>query len=110
MTLNLPAKNHSLTEERIPLSEALFAQICRASPDEARTLSLLLSPSERAKLALFCNARTHLRDRGRAIAEVCTEHSLLLEGGHAGVVLFDQAKSGPETWDVVARPQRSAFL
>lgn len=88
----------STTDERIPVSEALFAQICRASPDEARTISMLLLPSERAQLALFCNARSHLRDRGRAIAAVCTEESLRLEGGFAGMILFDQASSKSETW------------
>lgn len=101
MPRNISLESNSITDERIPVSEALFAQICRASPNEARTLSLLLLPSERAQLALFCNARSHLRDRGRAIAEVCTEESLTLEGGYAGLVLFGQTKSGPETWGVL---------
>ncbi len=110
MARNISLEINSITEERIPVSEALFAQICRASPEEARTLSLLLSPVERAQLALFCNARSHLRDRGRAIAEVCSEDSLRLEGGYAGMVLFAQAKSGPETWGVITRQGRSAYL
>ena len=110
MPRNLSLEIHSLTEERIPVSEALFAQICRASPEEARTLALLLLPVERAQLALFCNARSHLRDRGRAIAEVCSEDSLRLEGGYAGLVLYAQAKAGPDTWGVSRRQDRLSFL
>ncbi len=71
----------------------LFSQICRARPEEARNLSMLLVASERAALALACNARTHLRDHARAIAGACSRESLFAEGGQAGLVLFEQVGS-----------------
>ncbi len=89
-----------LANDASPVPELMFGQICRASPDEARLLSMRLPMSARAQLAVFCNARTHLRDRGRAIAAACTEIALELEAGIAGNVLFNQATAGPETWGV----------
>ena len=89
--------------EQPPIPEQLFGRICRASPEEARELSLSLSAADRAQLALFCNARVHLRYHGRAIADACTRESLMQEGGHAGAMLHAQMKAGPETWGVAPR-------
>ena len=86
----------ALANDTFPVSEQMFGQICRASPDQARLLSMELPMSERAHLAVFCYARTHLRDRGRAIAAACTEVALQLEAGIAGSILFAQAMVGPE--------------
>ena len=80
-------------------TDTLFAQICRATPHEARELSMLLTMPERAGLALSCNARTHLRAQGRAIAGACTLASLVKEGGQMGLSLFNQADAGAETWN-----------
>lgn len=85
------------------ISEALIAKLCRATPIEALALSLELSALERAKLAVFCNARTHLRSQGRAIASACTEASLLQEAGQAGFVLLQQTRVGPDTWGSTSR-------
>ena len=90
----------ALANETFPVPEEMFRQICRASPDEARHLSMSLTMSARAQLAVFCYARTHLRDRGRAIAAACTEVALQLEAGIAGNILFGQATAGPEIWNV----------
>ena len=90
----------ALANDTFPVPEQMFGQICRASPEQARLLSMELPMSERAHLAVFCNARTHLRDRGRAIATTCTEIALQLEAGVAGSILFHQATAGPETWGV----------
>lgn len=95
--------SHRLSEGRTAAVETLFAQICRASPEEARTLSMLFGVSERAALALACNARTHLRDHGRAIASTCTRESLQAEGGQAGLVLFTQIGSEGDTWGAPSR-------
>ena len=98
--------SHRLLEGRTAVVETLFAQICRATPEEARSLSMLFALSERAALALACNARTHLREHGRAIAGTCTRDSLVAEGGHAGSVLFDQIDGEGDTWGAIARPEK----
>ena len=92
-----------VTNETPPIPEQFFGRICRASPSEARELSMSLPSTERAQLALFCNARVHLRYHGRAIADACTKESLMQEGGHAGAMLHAQMKAGPETWGVAPR-------
>ena len=86
----------ALANDTFPVPEQMFGQICRASPDQAQLLSMELPMSERAHLAVFCYARTHLRDRGRAIAAACTEVALQLEAGIAGSILFGQAMVGPK--------------
>ena len=95
-----------LLEGRTAARETLIAQICRATPEEARSLSMLLPVSERAALALACNARTHLRDHGRAIASTCTQESLVAEGGQAGLVLFGQISGGGDTWGITTRTEK----
>ena len=90
----------------LPVSEEMFGQICRASPDQAQLLSMCLPMSARAQLAVFCYARTHLRDRGRAIAAACSEVALQLEAGIAGSMLFGQTTAEPETWGVNRRQER----
>ncbi len=84
--------------DRASTAETLFAQICRATPQEALDLSMLLTMPERAALALSCNARTHLRAKGRAIASACSLSSLVKEGGQAGLSLFNQVEAGADTW------------
>ncbi|WP_131196019.1 hypothetical protein [Lichenihabitans psoromatis] len=101
---NTSTANHGRPSEDVcPISDALFAQICRSTPSQSRELSLGFSAQERARLALFCNSRAHLRESGREIAGTCTEASLTREGGQAGLVLFQQARSGPETWGLAPR-------
>ena len=87
-----------LSAARVVTSDMLFAQICRATPEEARSLSMTLPMPERAVVALACNARTHLRAQGRAIASACTLTSLVIEGGQAGLTLFNQIETETDTW------------
>ena len=89
---------HSLSEERVPVADDLFSVICRASPAEAARIAATLPEEDRVRLALFCNARSHLRAAGRAIASLCRVETLTLEGGISGLVLHQQAALGPDTW------------
>jgi hypothetical protein len=106
MTRQAHANPYGGTRDRAQVQEELFGQVCRSTPDEARNISLLLQVSERAALALFCNARAHLREHGRAIASACTKESLSMEGGLAGLVLFGQIEAGAETWGTAMRPEK----
>ena len=111
MTSSASAAAHTVTDGRVPILDRLFAQICRATPQEARDFAMPLTMSERATLALSCNGRAHLREQGRAIAGACTLASLVKEGGHAGLVLFQQVEAGAETWGTTApKGQRRVSL
>jgi len=80
----IAAKNSYLHMERSHMErsrDALLSQLCRATTAEALELALSLPGSERAELALFCNARSHLRDKGRAIAGACAQADLAKAGG-----------------------------
>ena len=89
-----------------------LALIERRREDRNRLgLSLVLTMPERAALALSCNARTHLRAQGRAIASACSSASLVKEGGQAGLALFNQAESADDTWGAPVRAgKRSVSL
>ena len=87
----LDANRDVRTDESIALPTALFAALCSARATDALALVADLPETERARLALFCNARNHLRGVGRAIAHTCSRGALTLEGGTAGQFLFEQA-------------------
>lgn len=90
------ASYESLSDERLPIPEPLFGLLCKSSLNEARDLCLILPEATRAKLAMFCNARAHLREVGRAIASTCSHDMLVAEGGYAGAVLFGQITAEPD--------------
>ena len=92
------ASYESLSDERLPVPEALFGMVCRSTLNEARELCERLPEVTRARLAIFCNARAHLRDVGRAIASACSQDILVAEGGYAGAVLFKQIREEPDQW------------
>ncbi len=94
--------SYHLPVNRVATTDSLFAQICRATPQEALDLSMLLTMPERAALALSCNARAHMREQGRAIASACSLASLVKEGGQAGLSLFNQVEAGADTWGTSA--------
>ena len=92
------------------LSDAFLGTIYRATAEEARRLSLSLTEADRARLAMFCNARAHLREHGRAIATACTPDSLTREGGHAGRMLLDQANAAPDKWGAATHTEKRVSL
>ena len=69
--------------------DALIARVIQASPPDVAVLVEGVPESTRAQLAIFCNARAHLREHGRAIAATCSRFSLASAGGLAGAHLFD---------------------
>lgn len=99
-----------MAQAQSAISDALVAKVCRSTPAEAQALGLTLSDADRAKLALFCNAKTHLRAQGREIARTCTEASLVREGGLAGALLLRQVDAPPDGWGVVRHAHRSVNL
>jgi len=51
-----------------------------------------LTEFQRARLALFCNNRQHLRELGLRIAACCEKQVLVQVAGPAGAVLFHQSR------------------
>jgi len=81
---------HDYSETTCPVPEHVLSAIHRATPHEALNIAKLLPGVQRARLALFCYARTHLRDAGLAIAIGCSDEDLVREGGIAGQALIVQ--------------------
>jgi len=81
---------HDYSETVCPVPEHVLSAIHRATPHEALNISKLLPGTQRARFALFCYARTHLREAGLAIAIGCTDEDLVREGGIAGQALIAQ--------------------
>ncbi len=52
-----------------------------------------LTDLQRARLAVFCNSRQHLRELGLRIAATCEEQALVRAAGSAGSILFIQSRS-----------------
>lgn len=96
--------------DRNPVDEALFGQICRATSDQARDLALGLPELQRAHLAMFCNARAHLREHGRAIAGACDPAHLARIGAVAGQVLAAQVTAGPQSFGMPPKWTRQVSL
>ena len=98
----------SANPHRAAIIDALFGQICRATPLGARELAMLLTATERAEMALFCYSRSHLREQGRSIAAACVPGSLVKVGGAAGQALAAQADVGENPPGTIARPGKRA--
>ena len=75
----------------LPISQELFACLIRLKASEVREFVSGLPESKRAQLALFCYARSHLRDTGLLIARECSKFALAAHGGNAGAFLASQA-------------------
>ncbi len=86
------AASHPGNEPSAPVADDIMAAIVHATPAEALTISRLLPERERAKLALFCYERVHLRDTACAIAIACENSELIRQGGMAGEALIVQRR------------------
>ena len=75
-----------------PVSEEVLGRLYRS--DEAGTAEMVTGLSEHAKarLALFCYARRHMRELGLRIATQCDERILVGIAGAAGGVLYTQSR------------------
>jgi hypothetical protein len=82
-------------EETCPVPDHFLAKLYRSTAAEARDLCLPLPEPVRARLALFCSARVHLRDLARTIAATCAQSILVREGRESGRVLWEEAMRHP---------------
>jgi hypothetical protein len=82
-------------EEVCPVPDHFLARLYRSTALEARDLCLPLPEPVRARLALFCGARVHLRSLARIIAATCAQSALMHEGREPGRVLWEDAMRRP---------------
>ena len=76
-----------------PVSLDLLGQFYRAGEHARSELALSLSEPQRARLALFCYNRAHLRDLAVAIASTCDPEALVGLAGTVGEALSVQCRA-----------------
>jgi hypothetical protein len=76
-----------------PIALEALALLFRADAARVGQLVLALSPPTRARLAMFCFVRGHLRDLGLVIASHCEEQMLSHVAGAAGAHVHAQARA-----------------
>jgi hypothetical protein len=88
---------HSMREDDICISEELIGRLHHATEDSVLDLVSTLRASERAKLAMHCYRKSHLRQIGLTIATTCDLKSLVQElGSVLGGAIFAQSRRPSE--------------
>jgi hypothetical protein len=64
-----------------PVSDSVLSRLYRADSAAIETIAKELPGIVRARLSVFCFARSHLREIGRQIASLCDPATLAREGG-----------------------------
>lgn len=77
--------------EDCPIPSDVLMTLYRSKPDVAVNLARTLPNHVRARLALYCYSRAHLRDLGLAVAESCAAGDLERLAGVTGRILADQS-------------------
>lgn len=77
-------------EPTCPVPLELLALLLRSSDDRVVEIVHEIAPVQRAALAAYCVARTHLRRIAFVIAAECSENALWEAAGKVGLALFDQ--------------------
>lgn len=84
-------------EPDCPIPDALLGTLYRSHAQGLASLVATVSEPNRARLAVFCYGRAHLRDLGIAIAASCSQAELAAVGGPAvGAALYALARTQPE--------------
>jgi hypothetical protein len=92
----LSSASWTLDDDRY-ISEALVGRLHRATEDSVLGLVSAFRPDDRAKLAMHCYRKSHLRQIGLTIATTCELGSLMRELGPVlGRAIFAQSRSRSE--------------
>ncbi|WP_279480155.1 hypothetical protein [Aureimonas sp. SK2] len=79
-------------EPTCPVPLELLALLLRSSEERVVETVRELPPLQRAALAAYCVARTHMRRIALVIAAECSEHALWEAAGKVGLALFEQCR------------------
>jgi hypothetical protein len=77
------------------ISEDVVGRLHRSNGRDVDQILADFSEDQRARLALFCYGRVHMREIGLAVAATCDIGSLIDAGGHAGQTLYMLARERP---------------
>lgn len=92
-------------EAAAPINLETLALLLRSPDERVQSIIQSMKPLERARLAVFCVGRCHMRKLGLDIAALCDEQSLWQVAGQLGVAIYDQARDaenfdrGPSTYN-----------
>lgn len=89
--------NVQLNEEHCPVSDDLFGQLRRDTPQNAVEIAKSLREPQRAQLAAFCYKRRHLHALGLMIASTCDRNTLVAAAGTSGRVIYTQSRDPEKT-------------
>ncbi|WP_061938657.1 hypothetical protein [Aureimonas sp. AU22] len=79
-------------EPACPVPLELLALLLRSSDERVVETVRELPPLQRATLAAYCVARTHMRRIALVIAADCSEHALYEAAGTVGLALYEQCR------------------
>ena len=88
----LPRTALPLQDEACPVPEHTLGRLYSSPKRDLADILATLPGLQRARLAVFCHARAHLRDMGLAIAATCDEADLTHAAGQLGVVLYAESR------------------
>ncbi len=85
----------SAEDQQRNVSEDVVGKLHRSNGRDVDQILADFSEEQRARLALFCYGRVHMREIGLAVAATCEIGSLVDAGGHAGQTLYLMARERP---------------
>ena len=88
----LPLRFEPIQQESCPVPDQTFGRLYASPKRDLPEILATLPGLQRARLALFCHARAHLREMGLAIAATCEEGDLVEIAGRLGAVIFRQSR------------------
>lgn len=88
----LPLRLEPIQQESCPVPDQTLGRLYTSPRRDLPDILSTLPELQRARLALFCHARAHLRDLALAVAATCEEGNLVEIGGRLGAVLFRQSR------------------
>jgi hypothetical protein len=83
-------------EQKCPVPEHLLGSVYAAQHRDPTAALATLPALQRARLAVFCYGRAHLRELARVIAATCEEGDLVEVAGKLGSTLFRQSREQEE--------------
>jgi hypothetical protein len=92
----LPQRVMPLQQEACPVPEMTLGCLYAAPKRDLAGILSKIPGLQRARLAVFCNARAHLREMGLAIAATCEKGDLVEVAGPLGSILHAQSREQAE--------------
>ena len=77
-------------ENTCPVSDATLSRLYRAQTAEIQAIAIELPEPQRTQLAVFCYARTHLREVGRDVAALCNSDTIVNLAGQGLAASINQ--------------------